>query len=132
MHAVVPVHVHRGDHRGGAPVAARSMANQSLPARRAATQPGHIGLGRRLVDKDNPRWIEPALAPLPAMPFCATSGRSCSAAWSGCKGDPAGVSVASRNRLHGFDEGEGSVGGLPLRCSLYSTSTKKPGLEAPA
>jgi hypothetical protein len=50
------------------------MADQTLPARRAATQPGHIGLGRRLVDEDRSRRIESALATLPAASFLRDIG----------------------------------------------------------
>ena len=61
-----PVQAHRGDHRGGPPVAVRRAADQSLALGGATPQPRQIGLGGRLVDEDQPRRVEPALAPPPA------------------------------------------------------------------
>jgi len=59
---------HRGDHRGGAPMSVRSVANQSFTAQRATPQTRHVGLGRRLVDEDQPGRVEPALAAPPPSP----------------------------------------------------------------
>lgn len=47
-------------------MAVRSVANESLPLGRTAAQPRQVGFGGRLVDEDQPRRVERALAPLPA------------------------------------------------------------------
>jgi hypothetical protein len=44
------------------------MANQALALGGATAQPGQVGLGRRLVDEDQPGWIEPTLASAPLPP----------------------------------------------------------------
>ena len=61
-----PVQPDRGNHRGGSPVAVRSVADQSLALGRTAAQPRQIGFGGRLVDEDQPRRVERTLAPLTA------------------------------------------------------------------
>jgi len=71
MHAVVPVQSHRGNHRGGAPMPVRSMADQSFASGRTIAQVRHVRLGGRLVDEDQPGRCRRALA---------MSGRFCSAA----------------------------------------------------
>ena len=60
------VQPHRGDHRGGPPVAVGSVADQSLAFGRTTAQSRQIGFGGRLVNEDQPRRVERALAPLPA------------------------------------------------------------------
>jgi len=59
---------HRGDHRGGAPMPVRSMADQSFAPGRTTAQTRHVGLGRRLVDEDESRRVEPSLAAFPSTP----------------------------------------------------------------
>ena len=44
----------------------RSMADQAFALGRTTAQPRQIGFGGRLVDEDQPRRVERALAPLPA------------------------------------------------------------------
>jgi hypothetical protein len=46
----------------------RSVADQSLALGCTAAQPREIGFGGRLVDEDQPRRVERALASLPAAP----------------------------------------------------------------
>ena len=59
--------VAQGGHESqGLPVALRPRGNQALAARAAAVEPGHIGLGPRLINEHEPTGIEPALRTLPA------------------------------------------------------------------
>ena len=46
----------------------RGVAHQSFAFGRTTTQPGHVGLGGRLVDEDQPRRVEPTLAAPPSPP----------------------------------------------------------------
>src|SRR5262245_39119815 len=57
----------RGQECEGAPSALGYLGQQLLPARRPAAPPRHIGLGPRLVDEDQPAWIEPVLISLPVF-----------------------------------------------------------------
>lgn len=50
------------------------MADQAFPSRRGGTQSSPISLGRRLVDEDQSRRIEPALALVPAAAFLRDVG----------------------------------------------------------
>ena len=59
---------HRGNHGRRLPVPMRTAGEQTLATGRTAPQPGHIGLGRRLVDEDEPRRIQPALPADPPAP----------------------------------------------------------------
>ncbi len=68
------VETDRGDHSGSASVTVRSMADQAFPSRRGGTQSSPISLGRRLVDEDQSRRIEPALALVPAAAFLRDVG----------------------------------------------------------
>jgi len=52
----------------GVPMSGRSRAVDALAARGAAPQPGHVGFGSRLVQEDQPRWVEARLAPPPRPP----------------------------------------------------------------
>lgn len=49
--------------------AVRGVADQAFSARAAAPQPRHVRLGRRLVEEDQFRRVEPALLALPVFAF---------------------------------------------------------------
>lgn len=55
----------RTDHSGGVPMTVRGLGVDTLAFGRASAQTSHIGLGARLVQKDQPGWVEAGLAPPP-------------------------------------------------------------------
>ena len=54
------------DHGGGVPVAVGSTGMDALSFGSPAAQPGHIGLGARFVQKDQPGRVKAGLPPPPA------------------------------------------------------------------
>ena len=58
----------RGDHGGGFPVAMGTARHEALAARRPPPQAGHVRLGRRFVEEDEPAGRELALPGLPLPP----------------------------------------------------------------
>lgn len=59
----------RPQHGGGLPMATGSMVMKPLPAQGTTAQPGHVGLGARLVQKDQSICRELFLLCLPGTPF---------------------------------------------------------------
>jgi len=62
-----PIAAQRAEEGQRAPVAMRSEAAQALALRPPAAQRRHVGLDPRLVDEDQPAWIEAALPGTPAL-----------------------------------------------------------------
>ena len=63
--AAHPRNAQRGDQRRGSPMAVRRLVDQSLTARRPASQSSHIGLGPGLIDEDQTIGADPRLDSLP-------------------------------------------------------------------
>lgn len=59
----------RSQHGGGLPMATGSMVVEPLPAQGTTAQPGHVGLGAGLVQKDQSIGRELFLLCLPGTPF---------------------------------------------------------------
>ena len=72
----------RGDKGGSFPVAERGLGQQAAAARRTTVEPGHLGAGAGLVDKDKFVGIDKGTRRCQMRRRAATSGRSCSLARS--------------------------------------------------
>jgi len=62
------IHPHGPNDGGAVPVPVRSAAMDALAASSPPAQPGHIGLGAGLIQKDQPRRVERPLPSPPAPP----------------------------------------------------------------
>lgn len=63
-----PVAAQRAEEGQCAPMAVRSEAAQALAFRLPAAQRRHVGLDPRLIDEDQPSWVEAGLQGSPAPP----------------------------------------------------------------
>ncbi len=61
-----PVTPQRGNKRQSLPVAVRDLGNEPLAAAAPAARARHVGFGPGLIDKNEPRRIDPGLVFLPA------------------------------------------------------------------
>jgi len=69
-----PIEAQRRNEGHGLPMAVRHHGLETLASRLPATQRRHVGFDQGLVDKDQPRGVNPVLVRLPALPLAGDIG----------------------------------------------------------